>query len=348
MASESSKEVVNSDEVINNDDNDSKPTEPSPSLSKSGGASAEPLLPEGVLSKDIVFGRGKGYHGHHGNERMREIIDKYKMQYHAIDRSQKRDLVEVVYDEIVQDGARFLFKESTSERYVEADRTMAIQKVSNALRCKKSLQREAAAAARSSPGKKRNPKPQAENDTVTGALASRPLQESLSSPTSATDGGLTSLGSLAFINNNTSGTLYSSQLNPWNLANQSLLGDTMLTPAAMGTDALSLAAAFRDPSSRLMDLALGIINPQSSALPYAAIPMQQNLDHVALLRQELLLQQQLSALSSAGLGAGSMVNDLTNRLILEQLLSPSRTMQGNSMEGKSMDNKKSQGKDSGM
>lgn len=91
-----------------------------------------------VRSTDIIFGRGKGYQDHPGNKRMRAIIRRYKEEYNSIHRSRKRDLVESVYSEITQDGARFLHKSSDEDVFVVVDVPIALQKVRNTLRCKKS------------------------------------------------------------------------------------------------------------------------------------------------------------------------------------------------------------------
>jgi len=86
---------------------------------------------------DIIFGRGKNMQDHPGNRRMRSIIDKYKQRYYSLHRWQKRDLVEAVYKEITQGGARFLTKAMNDEHLVLVDVEVALQKVSNTLRCRK-------------------------------------------------------------------------------------------------------------------------------------------------------------------------------------------------------------------
>jgi hypothetical protein len=90
---------------------------------------------------DIIFGRGKGFQRHPGNQRMREIIDRYKEQYQSLERTRKRNLVEAVYNEIVEGGARFLTKSPDEDTFFVVDVPTALQKVSNTLRCKKSLNR---------------------------------------------------------------------------------------------------------------------------------------------------------------------------------------------------------------
>ncbi|KAL3942233.1 MAG: hypothetical protein SGBAC_003542 [Bacillariaceae sp.] len=87
---------------------------------------------------DVVFGRGKGSHDQPGNKRMREIIRRHKKDYAAIHRSKKRQIAELVYSEITQHGARFLHKVNDEEGYAVVDLNLALQKLSNTLRCRKS------------------------------------------------------------------------------------------------------------------------------------------------------------------------------------------------------------------
>eukprot|EP00980_Cylindrotheca_fusiformis_P024336 scaffold11764_cov100-Cylindrotheca_fusiformis.AAC.1 len=86
---------------------------------------------------DIVFGRGKGFQNHPGNKRMRDIVEKYKAQYHTLRRAEKRKMVESVYKEITEGGARFLKKVDGENAWVMVDAPVAIQKVSHTLRCRK-------------------------------------------------------------------------------------------------------------------------------------------------------------------------------------------------------------------
>lgn len=87
---------------------------------------------------DVVFGRGKGSHDHPGNKRMRDIIRRHKRDYAAIHRSKKRQIAELVYSEITRDGARFLHKIKDEDAYAVVDLNLALQKLSNTLRCRKS------------------------------------------------------------------------------------------------------------------------------------------------------------------------------------------------------------------
>lgn len=88
---------------------------------------------------DVIFGRGKGYQNHPGNVRMREVIEKYKVRYHSLSRKEKRDLLRLVYNEIVEDGASFLRRLDGDDAWVKVDADLALQKVSHTLRCRKSV-----------------------------------------------------------------------------------------------------------------------------------------------------------------------------------------------------------------
>ena len=94
-----------------------------------------------LRNNDILFGRGKGYQNHPGNRRMREIIEKYKRDYHSLKRSAKRKMVEAVYNEITSDGSRFLKKLDNEDGFVMVDAPVALQKVSHTLRCRKSTEK---------------------------------------------------------------------------------------------------------------------------------------------------------------------------------------------------------------
>jgi hypothetical protein len=94
-----------------------------------------------VHNQDIVFGRGKGFQNHPGNQRMREIIHKYKAGYRSLKRTKKRELVQSIYDELTEGGARFLKKLDDNGIWVKVDTPIALQKVSHTLRCRKELER---------------------------------------------------------------------------------------------------------------------------------------------------------------------------------------------------------------
>ncbi|CAJ1954575.1 unnamed protein product [Cylindrotheca closterium] len=89
---------------------------------------------------DVIFGRGRGFQNHPGNLRMRTIIERYKNEYHSLRRQGKRDMVEKVYKEIIENGARFLKKVDGEDEWVKVDVPIALQKVSHTLRCRKKLE----------------------------------------------------------------------------------------------------------------------------------------------------------------------------------------------------------------
>jgi hypothetical protein len=93
---------------------------------------------------DILFGRGTGYQCHPGNKRMREIVDWYRGEYHSLHRGNKHILIKIVYDELIEGGVRFLKRVDGEDAWVKADVDVAMQKVSHALRYKKSRPKQLA------------------------------------------------------------------------------------------------------------------------------------------------------------------------------------------------------------
>jgi len=88
-------------------------------------------------SSDILFGRGRGFQEHPGNQNMLRIISKCKKSYKSQKRSEKRDFVEAVYDEITKDGSRFLKKLEGENCWVEVSIPISLEKVSHTLRGKR-------------------------------------------------------------------------------------------------------------------------------------------------------------------------------------------------------------------
>jgi hypothetical protein len=91
---------------------------------------------------DTISGRGKGSQNHPGNQRMREIVDKYKVQYFSLKRLEKRELVESVYKEIAEGDARFLKKVDGENLWIMVDVPVAMEKVSQALRSRKNAEKQ--------------------------------------------------------------------------------------------------------------------------------------------------------------------------------------------------------------
>ena len=91
---------------------------------------------------DVILGRGKRLQDLEGNVRMRRIAQKHNTDYHALKPSEKRNLIETVYREVIEDGARFLIKGRSDDEeadyfYLVVDEEIAKEKLSNILRRKK-------------------------------------------------------------------------------------------------------------------------------------------------------------------------------------------------------------------
>ena len=92
------------------------------------------------LANDVLLGRGRPFQASSGNKRMHAIISKYKEEYVSRPRDQKRLFVEIVLDEVLQDGTRFLKRVETTDGsgyWEEVDRFTASEKVWHALRLAK-------------------------------------------------------------------------------------------------------------------------------------------------------------------------------------------------------------------
>lgn len=90
-----------------------------------------------IAEHDVLFGRGKGLHCHSGNKRMRGVIDKYREQYHDVQRSKKSEVVQEAYTKIIAGGVKFLTHTACPDFFSEVGTEVAIQKVRSTLRCKK-------------------------------------------------------------------------------------------------------------------------------------------------------------------------------------------------------------------
>ncbi|CAJ1969184.1 unnamed protein product [Cylindrotheca closterium] len=86
----------------------------------------------------VLFGRGKRFTYHPGNQRMRRILDKYRSQYFGASCAEKRKLIKKAYEEIVEGGVKFLKPAGREDEWVEVDVELAIQKVGHSLRCRRS------------------------------------------------------------------------------------------------------------------------------------------------------------------------------------------------------------------
>lgn len=91
---------------------------------------------------DVLFGRGKPYQGHSGNQKLREIVDKYKDAYMSSRRYDKlaiaEDIVKGIQGGRWGEAGRFLRRADNGEDFwVVAPDDEAREKVSHALRGKK-------------------------------------------------------------------------------------------------------------------------------------------------------------------------------------------------------------------
>ena len=119
-----------------------------------------------VGKMDVIFGRGKGLQKHPGNKRMRSIIDRYKVEYHAAKRAEKKDLVVQVYNEIVEGGVRFLKKLDDENTWIVVDEPVAMEKVSHTLRCRRLLKGSAKEKEADAPPRKDAKQPPAPSSKV--------------------------------------------------------------------------------------------------------------------------------------------------------------------------------------
>eukprot|EP00980_Cylindrotheca_fusiformis_P028381 scaffold22596_cov131-Cylindrotheca_fusiformis.AAC.10 len=107
-------------------------------------------------TRDILFGRGKAFNNHPGNKRMREIVDKYRRTFQAMNRGEKRTVVRIVYSELIEGGARFLKRKKGDDEWMEVCADLAMEKVGHSLRCKRGrvkLMNEAAKSPRHADGR---------------------------------------------------------------------------------------------------------------------------------------------------------------------------------------------------
>ncbi len=117
-----------------------KKEDPRPSRAIGGNASRDKIVnPE---STDVLFGRGKPYQGHCGNQKLREIVENYKGAYMGSRRYDKLAIAEEIVKGIQGgrwgEAGRFLRRaENGDDFWVVAPDEEAREKVSHALRGKK-------------------------------------------------------------------------------------------------------------------------------------------------------------------------------------------------------------------
>lgn len=117
-------------------------------------AAARPATADGKITKpaahDVLLGRGKSFQNHPGNKRMLKIVRANKVRYLGAKRDQKRGIVEEVLGLIQEDGTRFLKMPGGADFWEEVDVEITFEKVSHALRSKKSPNPDAVKPATSS------------------------------------------------------------------------------------------------------------------------------------------------------------------------------------------------------
>lgn len=85
--------------------------------------------------RDILCGRGITCHQHQGNKLLRQLIDRNLPKYTVADsKSDKSSILREIIRNILQQGGRFLKKDSESDRYYEAGMKAARDKVGHCLR----------------------------------------------------------------------------------------------------------------------------------------------------------------------------------------------------------------------
>jgi hypothetical protein len=88
---------------------------------------------------DVLFGRGKPYQGHEGNQRLHKVVNLYKARYSQARRHEKTEIAEEIVQFIKTGGTkagRFLKRVEGEECWVEVGDSIARDKVSHALRGK--------------------------------------------------------------------------------------------------------------------------------------------------------------------------------------------------------------------
>ena len=93
--------------------------------------------------EDILFGRGRRINNHPGNIRFREVVDKYKLEYHRANRVDKQILSRRIVAALrnATPPSRFLIKDKETNTWDDAGDKLALRKVTGALREKGSEHR---------------------------------------------------------------------------------------------------------------------------------------------------------------------------------------------------------------
>lgn len=95
-----------------------------------------------LRKKDVVFGRGRKFQKHPGNERMSRIIISYKQHYISLDATGKMCLIEHIYKQITNDGARFLKRIKGDAGWLKVEKSLCLRKIRGAMRYRTSLDKQ--------------------------------------------------------------------------------------------------------------------------------------------------------------------------------------------------------------
>lgn len=91
--------------------------------------------PIAVQDPDVLFGRGRPYRHHPGNQRMQLLVDLHRPSYEACTKEQKTDMInDIVRILKDQGGGRFLKYDTVQEVWFEASDKEARLKIGHAFR----------------------------------------------------------------------------------------------------------------------------------------------------------------------------------------------------------------------
>lgn len=84
---------------------------------------------------DILLGRGRTSWSHSGNQHFRAFVGVHLKSYaESTNRSEKTKTVDLIYDEIIQSGGRFLKLDSASNTWHQVGKSVAREKIAHTLR----------------------------------------------------------------------------------------------------------------------------------------------------------------------------------------------------------------------
>lgn len=87
------------------------------------------------LESDIILGRGAAYAKHPGNRRFYSVVDAFLPFYRMTTaKSEKTDMIALIYDEIAISGQRFLKEKGPASTCQEVSKDQAKKKIGHTLR----------------------------------------------------------------------------------------------------------------------------------------------------------------------------------------------------------------------